>query len=168
MGLKNTKWDRILKSGTLLFYLSGAFLIIVLWDRLPDQVPVYFNWPGKVEGLAGPIVYFETLFLMGLLSYGVYRLSRNPVVLSSYTHPKTKQTHYANGLTRRMLQALNLAIAFTWFALSINSLQNSLETRIVDLSWLVPALPFVLMGIPLIYAVLIIRWKWGLINRKNF
>jgi hypothetical protein len=167
MELIKNKWDRILERGTILFYLAGVFLVLILWDRLPARVPVYFNWPGKVEGLAGPTVYFETLLLMGLLSFGVYKLSRNPVILSSYSNPKTGQTQYANRLMYRMLQSLNLASAFTWFILSLSSLQNAMETRVLELSWLVPCLPFLLMGIPLIYGVRILRWKWGLINHKK-
>ena len=167
MHLKRNKWDLFLERGTLFFYLTGVILIVVLWKQIPERVPIYFNWPGKVDGYGGPTVYFETLLLMGLVSLGIHKLSQSPTVLNASVNRQMGEPPHIMRLIRRMLQTLNLGVAFTWFAFSMSSLQQALETQIVDLGYLVSGLPFVLMGIPLIYTILVLRRKWGLLNRTK-
>ena len=78
--MKKYKWTLILGS---LVTLIPAVIGMLLWDRLPETMPIHWGVDGKADGTAGPwiVVFLIPLILLAMLWL---------CALISFRDPRTK------------------------------------------------------------------------------
>ena len=132
-----------------LFVISGI-TIAVNYNSLEPNIPVLFNYPLAENGMGSKQSLWELLIFFSVIAVIFLSIRRAPFVNHSFAFPPVrKEVALKIGFELFGLLALVCAIScLSVVAVTINQAKgNILDGN----SLLYPALPMVLIGIPLVY-----------------
>lgn len=127
--IKTTKSEWIWNIIGYSFYLGSLILLVINWNKLPEEVPAHYNGLGEVTRWGSKGVYFIIPIIMGIfLLLMMQTLERFPEV---YNYPKRLNESNAKKfylVTRKMMNQFKnifsvtfsylliqkIAIAFNW------------------------------------------------------
>lgn len=134
-------------------YLSSVFLLIYVWDRLPDQVPAHFNALGEVDRW-GSKWMLSLLPLIGLILFIMMRLLEKYPHVHNYPERLNHSNASAFYLNSRKLinQIKNISLLF-FAILLFESIAIAMGWSGGLGKWFLPLMIFGL-GAPIVVALL--------------
>ena len=118
--------SKVLELLTLLSVLLTIGFIAFYFSSLPEMIPIYFNWPSKVDGFATKNILWTCPLFSVIIGLTIHKLSRTPWILNypvSITR-KNAETNYK--LASGMLQIMSLLISIAFLCLSLMSIYAGL------------------------------------------
>jgi len=145
---------------TFTFIIVSLLLILVLYNQLPDKIPIHFNWPTKdINGLGTKDLLWASPLICGVIGYVIYRLTGYPWKFKNLTWTKDKNARYNYKQTMQMLRILNLLIAILCLWATLISILGGLGIQTEMARYADPFFFISLTGIPLFYVVKILVKK---------
>lgn len=142
-------WDII---GFSIYFGMIVFLIVV-WGKLPDQVPAHFNaagevdrWGSKWELMILPLVgFFSTMMMMG------FEFSPEMHNYPKRFNESNAKAFYLN--SRQMINRLKNMILITFSLIMFDSITIALEWNAGLGIWLLPII-LILTFLPMVYSLI--------------
>lgn len=110
MKTKNTTFQKLLEAASVLALVAMGVILLVFWGRLPQQVPLHYNfygeidrWCSKYEMLVCPLGGVGLFALLTLIS-------RTPKLWNMAVEPARENKEQLYALTKEMLQVLKLEV----------------------------------------------------------
>ena len=147
----------MLESAIYLFLGAAILILSVSYTSLPSEVRVYFNWPGKRNGMAAKDVLWAAPIIFSIVSIVLIRLSRVPWILTYPTKITDKNAERQYRTAVQMLLSLGLLVALTCFTVILGAVEQDNETLMEILKGFYSLLPFLFLGLPLFYLFKLIR-----------
>lgn len=131
--------------------IVSILILVFYYNQLPENVPIYFNWPTKENGLGSKNILWLAPLICSVGSLSLLRLANRPWILNYPTRITEENAKAQYSMASLMLRLLSLLIAFTCLALilgSITSTNNDLNKIIEGINWV---LPYLFFGLPLFF-----------------
>ena len=154
--IEKTLTARIVQLGVYSFLLGSVLLLALGYNTLPEEVPIYFNWPTKNEGLADREVLWVLPMIFSVISWVLLSLANRPQILNYPVRitEKNAGVHYSSAAL--MLRLLSLLVAITCLLLVLGSLSGSGGELHIVLDVFFSLLPFLFFGLPLFFVFKIV------------
>ncbi len=110
--------------------------LALVWDQLPDQVPIHWNAAGEIDGWASRN---SLPLFVGGLQLGIYLL----MLLVPYIDPRLRNLEASQRSYQRLRVVLSLLFGYIGFLSAHSALHHEIDLP----GWLVPALFFFLAAI---------------------
>lgn len=152
-----SRFDIIIEYLTIALILGSVLLIAVLYSKLPEMVPIYFNWPTVDENGFGTkdLLRISPVICTGI-GLGIYKLTQYPWQLNYPTPINPENAKYNYRHTSQMLRVLNLLVALLCFFVTLFSILDGLGFSNKIEKYLNPVLFILITGIPVLYLIKII------------
>ena len=141
---------------TIRFFVYSLLLVSILilifsYNRLPEKVPIYFNWPTKENGFGSKSILWSAPIIFGPGSLLLLRLANLPWIINYPTRITAKNAKAQYAMAALMLRLLSLLIAFTCLALILGSVTSANNGLNEILESIYRVLPFLFFGLPLFF-----------------
>lgn len=158
--IRKNKLDQGIEILTFALILISAILIGIYYRQLPDELPIYFNWPSKDKsGVGAKELLWACPLIFGILVIVLYRLIRYPRIFNYPTEITGKQAMDSYRTSARMLRILGLLIGLMCLLLSLSSILNGLGNKTDFGKYLYPVFPILLVVVPILYLIKLRRRK---------
>nr|WP_297786079.1 DUF1648 domain-containing protein [uncultured Allomuricauda sp.] len=142
---------------TFLFILASIVLIGIYYSRLPEQIPIHFNWPSKDKnGLGSKDILWTGPIIFGILAVGINRLNRYPWIFNYPIHVTKENAEFNYRQATQMLRVLNLMTGFLCLFVTLLSILEVLGTAKELDNYPGPIFPILLIALPIIYLICVL------------
>lgn len=151
--IRTTFLTRVQQFLIYLFLLVSITILAINYNRLPDSVPIFFNWPSKENGYGSKSILWSVPIILGAISWLLLRLANRPWILNYPTRITLQNAKAQYTIAAQMLRLLSFLIAFACLALiliSVTNTENGLSQIIERIYWV---LPFLFFGLPLFFVL---------------
>lgn len=160
--IRKNNIDKGIEILTFALILISAIIIGVYYNQLPEELPIYFNWPSiNNNGYGTKDLLWTSPILFGIIGLGLYKFNKQPWVLNYLTENNEKNTEYYYKMSIQMLRILGLLIGIMCLLMTLTSVLNGLGNETDFDKYLYPFLPISFIALPFIYLIKI------LINKKT-
>lgn len=110
--LRSTKWLKILEWLSILFVFFSFLLIFIFFSRLPESIPIYFNWPSKdSNGMGNKELLWAVPLITGVLVGLLLFLSRFPWLMNYPVRITEENAERNYQVSAALLRTIAVAIA---------------------------------------------------------
>lgn len=156
--IRKNSIDKGIEILTFILILISALLIGIYYSRLPEKLPIYFNWPSKDKfGFGTKDLLWASPIISGIIGIALFNLNKYLWILNYPTEIKVKNAEYNYRISTQMLRILGLIIGFMCLSLTMASILNGLGNNTEFGSYLFPLFPILLTGLPIFYMIKILR-----------
>ncbi|WP_338732063.1 hypothetical protein [Mangrovimonas cancribranchiae] len=152
--IAKTPFDSIIEIITLCFLIISVAIITYYDAQLPNQVPIYFNWPSKdINGMGAKNLLWVSPIICGIIYLAILKLNQYPWIFNyptTLTQDNAKQ-HYK--LSTRLLRWINLIVAISCLALTFATIATILYPRLNIDNYLFPTFPILFILPLLVYLI---------------
>lgn len=153
MKLKLRVFDIILEMAGWLSLLAGWFIPLWQYNRLPQRIPVHFNWLGQADSMGEKWMIWIIPSVATILFSGLTLLNRYPQIFN-YPVRITEQNAYRQyTLATRLIRYLKTIVVFIFEFISLQVIKSAEGKSAGIPHWFLPVV-LILVFIPLIYYVI--------------
>ncbi|HEY2422385.1 MAG TPA: DUF1648 domain-containing protein [Neobacillus sp.] len=145
LAIPKTRLEKILDVLSICLLAITFFHLFLIWNNLPEKVPMHFNAAGNVDGWGGKISIWFLPILSLILFVMILILSKFPQV---FNFPVTITEENAPKLyleARRMLVIVNFEIVLFFSIVSWQSVRNAFGVKGIGV-WYLPLFIIILLG----------------------
>jgi len=158
--IEKSQTDILLEILTFMLVAGAAGLIGWYYNQLPDQIPIYFNWPTKdTNGFGSKGLLWTSTFILGVIVIGLFILNRFPHIFNYPVKITAENAECQYKLATQMIRILNLLIGFLCMVLTATSIANGLGSETDFDFYLNIFFPILLIGVPIFFAIKMFRQK---------
>ncbi|MHA7832014.1 MAG: DUF1648 domain-containing protein [Flagellimonas sp.] len=158
--IDKTCWDKWLEIITLLLVLVSLILIGVYYSRLPEKLPIHFNWPSKdTNGFGKKNILWASPIICGLIVLGIRRLNQYPWFFNYPFKIINKNAEYNYRLATQIFRFLSFILALYCLFTTFISILNGLGRPTPFFKYSLWVFPILLVGIPILFLVKMIKEK---------
>ena len=158
--IRKNNIDKGIEILTFALILISAILIGIYYSRLPEKLPIYFNWPSKDKnGFGAKDLLWASPIICGIIGIAIYKLNQYPWIFNYPTEINENSAEYNYRISTQMLRNLGLIIGFICFSLTLTSILNGLGNKTEFGNYLFPLFPILLIGLPIFYMAKILMNK---------
>lgn len=158
--IEKTIIDKLMEILTFLLILGSGILIWMYYNKLPEKLPIYFNWPSKDKnGYGSKDLLWASPIICGIIGIGIYKLNQHPWIFNYPSEIDKNNAKYNYRQATQMLRIINLLIGFVCVSLTLMSILDGLGIENGFSKYLGSLFPILLIGFPIFYLIKVLMNK---------
>lgn len=116
-----TRYHRIMNLLSILL-LAGIFVwLIVMWRRIPDQIPMHYNGAGRIDGWGGKYTILFCPVVAVFMYLGIGLFERYPELWNTGVKVTKKNQAQIYSIIKNMIVTLKFVMVFIFTYMTYNS-----------------------------------------------
>lgn len=152
--LRKSKLQKLLEWLAFLFVLFSFLLIFFYFNRLPESIPIYFNWPSKdANGMGSKELLWAVPFITGVLVGLLLFLSRFPWLMNYPVRITEENAERNYQVSIALLRTIAVAIAVMGLLMILASVLAGMGSNDLFGNYLMPTTSILLLSITAFYFI---------------
>jgi hypothetical protein len=151
--LKLRVFDIILEIAGWLLLLAGWLLPLWHYHRLPEQIPIHFNWAGQIDRMGEKWMIWIAPAVATILFLGLTLLNRYPQIFNYPTRITAQNAYRQYALATRLIRYLKTIVVLILGIISLQVITSAEGESFGIVHGFLPLL-LLLVFIPTIYFII--------------